>query len=59
MQDIGQGKEAIRSLKSHDAFLTELKLLNEKEQDGIRQDIEDKIHLTQTVTHCNSRYQRR
>lgn len=55
MQDLGLGKEAIRSLKSHDAFLTELKLLVEKDQDGLRQDIEDKIHLTQIVRHAQPR----
>ena len=53
MQDSGLGKEAVKALKHHDNFLTELRLLVEKDQDNLRQDIDDKIQLTQIVVSYN------
>ena len=40
------GKEAVRSLKTHDTFLSEIKLNLDKDQEGLRQDIQEKMQLT-------------
>ena len=49
MQDIGPGSKLIKALKSHDLFLTEVRMQVEKEEDGIKLDIEDKMKMTNSV----------
>jgi len=59
MQDSGLGKEAVKALKHHDNFLTEMRLLVEKDQDSLRQDIDDKIQLAQIVRVTNKDHEGR
>lgn len=49
MQDISSGKEAVRLLKAHDTFLTEIRLLVERDQESLRGDIDERMQLTQIV----------
>ena len=54
MQDISGGKEAVRLLKAHDTFLTEIRLLAERDQENLRGDIDEKMQLVQIVLTDNS-----
>lgn len=49
MQDLGSGKEAVRLLKAHDTFLTEIRLLVERDQESLRADVDEKMQLAQIV----------
>jgi hypothetical protein len=49
MQDISIGKDALKHLKAHDNFLTDLKLGVAFDQDVLKKEIDDKIVLTQIV----------
>ena len=49
MQDISTGKEAVRLLKAHDTFLTEIRLLVERDEENLRGDVDEKMQLAQIV----------
>lgn len=49
MQDMSGSKEAVRLLKAHDTFLTEVRLLVERDQENLRGDIDEKMQLVQIV----------